>query len=58
MMNVWVGVSLIHSRPSMTSVNRCGSASGSGRCSFITLGVALRRRDRTDERARHLAIKW
>ena len=55
MMNVWVGVSLIHSRPSTTSVKRNGSASRSGRC---ISGVALRRRDWTDERAGHLAMKW
>ena len=42
MINVWVGVSLIHSRPSTTSTNRSGSASRSGRCSFIVSGVALR----------------
>ena len=58
MINVWVGVSLIHSRPSTTSVNRRGSASRSGRCGFIASGVALRSRDRTDERAGHLAMKW
>ena len=46
MINVWVGVSLIHSRPSTTSVNRRGSASRSGRCGFIVSGVALRSRDR------------
>ena len=43
MMNVWVGVSLIHSRPSITSVKRNGSASRSGRCGFIVSGVAPRR---------------
>ena len=58
MINIWVGVSLIHSRPSTTSANRSGSASRSGRCGFIVSGVALRRRDRTGERAGHLAMKW
>ena len=53
MINIWVGVSLIHSRPSTTSANRSGSASRSGRCGFIVSGVALRRRDRTGERAGH-----
>ena len=42
----------------MTSVNRSGSASRSGRCGFNVSGVALRRRDRTGERAGHLAMKW
>ena len=32
--------------------------SESGRCGFIASGVALKRRDRTDERAGHLAMKW
>ena len=32
--------------------------SGSGRCGFIASRVALRRRDQTDERAWHLAMKW
>ena len=58
MIKVWVGVSLIHSRPSTTSVNRSGSASRSGRCGFIISGIELRRRNRTDERAGHLAMKW
>ena len=58
MINIWVGVSLIHSRPSTTSANRSGSASRSGRCGFIVSGVALKRRDRTGERAGHLAMKW
>ena len=57
MMNVWVGMSLIHSRPSTTSVNCSGSASRSGRSGFIVSGVAPRRRDRTDERAGYLAYE-
>ena len=32
--------------------------SGSGRCGFIASRVALKRRDRTDERAGHLGMKW
>ena len=55
--NVWVCVSLIHSRPSTTSVNRSGSASRSGRCGFTVSGVALRRRDRTGERAAALGYE-
>ena len=46
MMKVWVGVSLIHSRPSMTSVNRTGSMSRSGRWGAISVGMLLKRRDR------------
>ena len=39
MVRVWVGVSLIHSRPSMTSVNCSGSVSRSGRCGAIAAGI-------------------
>ena len=53
-----MGVFLIHSRPSMTSVNHSGSVSRSGRCGTIAAGMLLKRRDRTGERAGHLAIKW
>ena len=53
-----MGVSLVHSRPSTTSVNRSGSASRSGRCGFIVSGVALRRRDRTGERAASWALGY
>ena len=56
-MKVWVGVSLIHSRPNMTSVNRTGSVSRSGRCDTIAVGMLLKRWDRKGERAGHLAIK-
>ena len=58
MIKVWVGVSLIHSRPSTTSVNHSGSASRSGRCGFIISGVELTMQDRTDKRTGHLAMKW
>ena len=45
MVKVWVGVSLIHSRPSMMSVNCIGSVARSGRCGAIAAGTLFKRRD-------------